>query len=85
MGVITLIVRDEVYMNQESTREKLLGRIVQFQSETNLSDRAIGLQIQNNSKLLKNLRGGTDITTETMDKIDRFMNEYRSENVINTS
>ncbi len=66
--------------------ERLKNDIDSFQQEFPImSDHRFGVCSVNNHKIVKRIREGGDLRTDTIDRIYTYMNEYRSENVVNTS
>jgi len=68
-----------------TSERKLFLELQKFSLASNLSLHKIGIMAVNDAHLARRLKGGHTLTVRNMDKIYRFMNEYRSENVINTS
>lgn len=60
-----------------SERDKLLNEIEQFQAISGVSDTAFGAEALNDPNWIFRLRRGADPKMGTVDKVRRYMREWR--------
>ena len=60
------------------TKEELLAEIEAFLARTGMGPTQFGKLIDNNTNVVKRLRAGKSITTDTADKIRDFIRNYES-------
>lgn len=60
-----------------STREQLLQEIDAFLSQTGMTKSVFGTLAANDDKFVERVRGGSGFTVRTLDRVRKFMREYR--------
>src|ERR1700726_2965328 len=63
--------------SRQMTAQELLARISDYCRQTGLAESTFGRRAVNDGKLANRLRNGGRITTETVDRIQAFMNANR--------
>jgi hypothetical protein len=63
-----------------STHQQFLSEIESFLEAENMAPTKFGLKAVNDAKFVANLRSGADVTTRTMDRVRRFISNYRPTN-----
>lgn len=60
-----------------STKSSLTAEIEAFLDRVGMSPTRFGVLTVNDAKLVSRLRAGSDVRTQTADKLREFMREYR--------
>src|SRR5258707_2943629 len=66
------------------TAQELLARISDYCRQTGLAESTFGRRAVNDGKLANRLRNGGRITTETVDRIQAFMDANRDAGILRT-
>ena len=62
-----------------STRDYLLRRIEAFCAATGCTERQLGERAVRNPKIITRIRRGDHVTTDTIERIERAMDDLRAE------
>ena len=60
-----------------STREQLLEEMDAFLSQTGMKKSVFGTRAANDDKFVERVRAGSGFTVQTLDKVRKFMRDYR--------
>jgi predicted transcriptional regulator len=60
-----------------NTREQFLEDIDAFLAHTGMSERQLGDQAVNDAKFVARIRAGSSLTVRTLDRVRKFMRDYR--------
>ena len=70
----------EKYKKLEPIERQLLSEITEFCERVGMSERAFGLQVVNNNKMISQLRNGKGMWSKTINAIREYISAYNDNN-----